>query len=177
MYPYSGSVATGFRKTDRREFETKELMDLYWLAYLITGDRDVSAGVAEDALDAETPHSFFRKWMTGWSRKIFIAKVLDRCRNLPDRPIECDSDLPLTGKAALERALLSIDRFNRWAVLLTVFEKLPLEDAALLLNAELEEVEAAKTLGLIEMARYMAPRRAVSAVAAASHDSLPCPVS
>jgi hypothetical protein len=61
-----------------------------------------------DTTDAANP--FFGKWMATWSRKIFIAKVLDRCRCLPEGSGEPRREpLPGTGKAALERALLTID--------------------------------------------------------------------
>ncbi|HLK65663.1 MAG TPA: hypothetical protein VKU19_19630 [Bryobacteraceae bacterium] len=156
--------------------QLEPMLDLYWLAYLLTGDREQSIQSVVDTIDAEdstTP--FFGRWMTAWSRKIFIAKVLDQCRELPESPAGRGSEpIPATGKAALERALLSIGRFNRWALLLTVFEKLSVEDTAILLNASPKQVEAAKAIGLVELARNLALHQTVTVSAPSRHDSLPC---
>ena len=63
-----------------------------------------------------------------------------------------------------ERALLSIDLFPRCVLLLTVFEKLSLDDAAVLLNADKALVRKAQNQGLLELAGGVAggagPRRA-----------------
>jgi hypothetical protein len=48
--------------------------------------------------------------------------------------------------------LLAIDLFPRCALLLTVFEKLSLDDAALLLNADKALVRKAQNQGLLELA-------------------------
>jgi hypothetical protein len=55
-----------------------------------------------------------------------------------------------------ERALLALDVFPRCAVLLTVFERLSLEESTLLLNADRELVARAQRQGLIELTRNIA---------------------
>jgi hypothetical protein len=57
----------------------------------------------------------------------------------------------------LHRALLAIDVFPRCALLLTIFEKLPVKDAALLLNADERLVLRAQATALIELTRNLAP--------------------
>ena len=63
------------------------------------------------------------------------------------------------GKPELERALLAIDPLPRCAVVLSVFEKLPAEDIATLLNVNLERLRAAIATGLTELARNLAEFR------------------
>ena len=56
----------------------------------------------------------------------------------------------------MERALLAIDIFPRCALLLSLFENFPLEDAATLLNEDPKLVAAARTIGLVELVRNLA---------------------
>jgi hypothetical protein len=58
-----------------------------------------------------------------------------------------------------ERVVLAIDTFPRCALLLTVFEKLSLDDAALLLNADKALVRKARGQGLLELAGAFAGGR------------------
>ncbi len=108
--------------------------------------------------------------MVTWSRKIFIAKVLGnvplearapqlgaRLRGLRSgawRGFQWRMD-PAVGKPELERALLAIDWLPRCALVLSMFEKLAIEDIAILLNVDRESVKAATAIGMIEAARNL----------------------
>jgi len=147
------------------------IFDLYWLGYLLTGDREPSVRTAIETLemrDAANPS--FRGWMVTWARKIFIAKVLGyvtprisgpelrmRLRRLQGEPGRACTNCinHAAGKAELERALLAIDEFPRCALILRVFEKLAIEDVGVLLNANREMVKTAVAIGLIELARNL----------------------
>lgn len=150
----------------------KEESELLWLAFLLTGDCEISMHVVVNAMDIDASNPFFRNWMISWSRKLVIAKALSsvdrrmgesvrRARQLPcPTPAEIvnpdwslDSD---TGKTELERALLAIDLFPRCALLLTVFEKVSIDDAASLLNVDRETVRFGKAIGLAELTRNLA---------------------
>ncbi len=126
--------------------------DLYWLAFLLTGDREASVDVAIDALDfADGANPSFSTWMVAWSRRVVIAKALTVIRDelaasahrTASKPAE-KSALPHqnwgpgrdTTKVVLERALLAIDVFPRCALLLAVFEGMSVEDAATLLDSD-----------------------------------------
>jgi DNA-directed RNA polymerase specialized sigma24 family protein len=152
--------------------------ELYWLAYLLTGDREISANALIEALNVEesvedSPNSFFREWMSTWARKLVIANAL-RAIHGPLKASARQRDWqrveysalqdkiaagnPFTAgftRAELERALLAIDMFPRCALLLTVFEQLSLEDAAILLDASKAQVRSAKTVGLVELTRRL----------------------
>jgi DNA-directed RNA polymerase specialized sigma24 family protein len=165
--------------------------ELLWLAFLLTGDREMSVEAVVDAMDLnDTGNPFFRNWMVSWSRKLVIAKALGavegqmaasvrrtrerRCprpAKVPDRGWSLNRD---TGKAELERALLEIDLFPRCVLLLTVFEKVSIEDTASLLNADRETVTAAKALGLAELTWNLAPPECRNAPASVMRRPEPC---
>jgi hypothetical protein len=115
--------------------------------------------------DAGNP--FFRNWMISWSRKLVIAKALGvvesqmvesvrrtrerRCPRLEQLPERTWSLNAATDRAQLEHALLAIDLCPRCALLLTVFERVSVEDTVSLLNADREVVKTAKAIGLAEL--------------------------
>jgi hypothetical protein len=151
------------------------LADLYWVAYLLTGNRDLSVQAAEQSLEFDdVGNPFFDSWIVGWSRKLFIARILEsvkpelhasmlRLRSVrlqnPGRSPGNASISRFTGKAKLEEALLQIDIFPRCAVVLRVFEQLPLEDAAVLLDADQAVVAAAHASGLLELVGNLTAER------------------
>ena len=52
------------------------------------------------------------------------------------------------GKAHIEEALLAIDAFPRAAVILLIFESVPLADAATLLDADASLIRKAQAIGV-----------------------------
>jgi len=131
--------------------------DLYRLATLLTGCREIGAGVTVEAVST---------WMHPGSRRLLIGKALttvreDLAASARRMAFECaeESALPPrswaldqgTTKSDLERALLSIDVFPRAALLLLVFEGVPLGDAAILLNAGPDLVRRAQAAGAREL--------------------------
>jgi hypothetical protein len=149
--------------------------NLSWLAILLTGDRTLSIDAEVEALGRkDMAKSFFENWMAAWSRKLFIAKALaavnssisasvsrtearhsEYLREMQTLPLldwGLDTD---TDKLELERALLAIDVFPRCALLLMVFEKLSLDDVAILLNVDKQLVATAKSVGPTELSRSM----------------------
>jgi DNA-directed RNA polymerase specialized sigma24 family protein len=147
--------------------QTKQAADLHWLATLLTGCREIAVDVTRQAM-AETGDSnpFFSTWMMAWSRRLVIAKALSAVREdlaasarrtasrrterstLPPRSWVLDRD---TTRSELERALLSIEVFPRAAVLLSVFERVPLKDAAILLDTGQDLVRNALAAGVREL--------------------------
>jgi DNA-directed RNA polymerase specialized sigma24 family protein len=148
-----------------------EMLGLYWTAYLLTGNRDASFQAAVDAAELrEDASPFFSEWVLRWSRKIAIAKALGAIRealHASARRTEAtashsDVQLPRgwclspdTNKIQLEQALLAIDVFPRCALVLSIFEGLPLEDVAMLLDEDCELVKAARAIGLQQLTRRL----------------------
>jgi len=146
--------------------------DLYWLATLLTGSREMAVDVTVHAIDsAGDETSFFSNWISRWARRLVIAKALTAVRDelgasarrtalrsensaaVPPRSWMLDRQ---TTKSDLEGALLSIDLFPRAAVLLLLFEGVPLQDAAVLLDAEPGLVRKGQAAGVVELTSALA---------------------
>jgi hypothetical protein len=149
----------------------REAADLHWLAFLLTGSCEVSFNVVVQALSSEDGDNvFFSRWMISWSRRVVIAKALNAIREemaasvrrTESQPVEKER-IPRTwslsrdaGKAELEQALLTMDLFPRAVVLLSIFERLPIEDTALLLNTTTDLVRRTQAVGLRRLASNLA---------------------
>jgi len=148
-----------------------EILDLYWLAYLLTGNRGTSFQAAVEAAELrEGASPLFAEWVLRWSRKIAIAKSIGAireelrtsARRTEIAAIHDDVRLPRdwnlssdTNKIQLEQALLTIDVFPRCALVPSTFEGLPLEDVATLLNEDRELVKTARAIGLEQLTRRL----------------------
>jgi len=141
--------------------------DHYRLAFVLTGERDISLGASLEALDtASDPNWSLAEWMSASSRRLVIAKVLAAIRvqlaesarrtvslclrkqKLPPGSVRL-KDGPTA--VQLERALVAIDVFPRCALVLTVFEGISVEHAAVLLDATVELVRKARTFALTQL--------------------------
>jgi DNA-directed RNA polymerase specialized sigma24 family protein len=157
------------------EGSISEAADLYSLAFLLIGRRDVSIDIAADAaVSDDYPNSFFTDWMRDWHRRLVIGKALTAIRDeLADSALRTKrarvdaaaswqrdwSTRPVVTKAELERALLAIDVFPRAALLLLVFEGMRIADAATLLDADPALVKKAQVIGLHELTASLAPTK------------------
>ena len=120
--------------------------DLHWLATLLTGCRKIATDVTMEAVTpADDSNTFFSTWMQQWSRRIVIARALAAVREdlahsahrtalmrgqrsvLPPASWRLHES---TTRADLEYALLAIEVFPRAAVLLLIFERVPLNQLA-----------------------------------------------
>src|SRR5437879_5784186 len=111
--------------------------ELYWLAFLLTGDREHSAEAVTRALDfKDAGNRTFRGFMVSWARKLVIAEALaaidselreSALRLQASDPAE-PASLPSPGLVGVEyarpittqefeRAVLALDVFPRCAVL------------------------------------------------------------
>ena len=143
-------------------------IDHYRLGLVLTGEREISVDATQEALGpASNPNSSFAEWMSAWARRLVIAKALAairgklaesarrtvslRLRNqkIPPRNACLGGELPTA--VQLERALLAIDVFPRCALVLTVFERISVEDAAVLLDATVELLRKARTFALTQL--------------------------
>jgi DNA-directed RNA polymerase specialized sigma24 family protein len=115
---------------------------------------------------AQDANDFFSNWMHAWSRRMVIAEALtavheDLARSARHTALRRgeNSKIPpqswtlhrQTTRPDLEQALLMIDVFPRAAVLLLVFERVPLKDAAVLLDSEPDLVRKALAVGAREL--------------------------
>lgn|SRR5215831_10796774 len=135
---------------------------LYWLAFLLTGQCERSIDIAVEAVTSAGAFS---------PRRMVIAKALaavrydvaasacrTRSREFRSEAIPA-GDLALDGsisKAQLKRAMLGIDILPRAALLVSIFEGVPVEDTAVLLEAPPELVIKARMLGLADLTANLA---------------------
>jgi DNA-directed RNA polymerase specialized sigma24 family protein len=152
----------------------KRAAAFYRLVFLLTGDRARSLDIALEAIDSvDGADSFFSGWMQAWSQRLVIAKALAGIRDdlaasarrtatlsigtfaLPSRKRLFDPDADGAG-SQIETALLAIDLFPRSALLLTMFEGMSAEDAAILLDVDGNLVRKGRIVGLQELTRHVA---------------------
>jgi hypothetical protein len=146
-----------------------EMLDLYWLSYLLTGNSDASCQAAAAELQ-EDASPFFSEWVLRWSRKIAIAKSLaairedirTSARRAESTPFHGEIRVPRgwslssqTNKIQLEQALLAIDVFPRCVLVLSIFEGLPLEDVVTLLDEDRELVKTTRAVALGQLTRQL----------------------
>lgn len=164
----------------RSKHKTKDVTSLYWLAFLLTGARDISIDVAADAaLSQAAVNPFFAAWIRAWTRKIVIAKAVSAIRDelrasvhrtelarVPGpAPLQKWSLPASTTKTQIEQALLAVDLFPRAAVLLSIFEGMSIADAATILDADVTLVRKAQAIGLRELTNNLAGMRTRRALA------------
>jgi DNA-directed RNA polymerase specialized sigma24 family protein len=156
------------------ELFNQHMAELYWLAFLITGDQDQSVDAFTDAVEFDEPAPASQQSMLSWARKLVIvaaldavhSQVLDSKRRIQIAAKNCDPSCALMApafmrvqhvtKSDLEDALLAIDVFPRSALLLTFFEGLSVDEASILLDADWELVKAAQVEGALELTRNLA---------------------
>jgi hypothetical protein len=164
------------RSLDRPCELARGASDLYWLGYLLTGDSEQAAQAFSSALEFEdAANPVFRGFMVSWARKLVVASALATMTaklrasalrversELSDSPQHAGLPPPgwissrSLGGPELERALLAIDVFPRCALLLTIFEKLSIHDAALLLNSGEPLLRKAQARALIDLTHNLA---------------------
>ena len=163
------------------EQANKQAADLHWLAFLLTGSSESSIDIAVEAIASQdVANPYFSTWMVAWSRRVVIAKALAAVRDelaasarrtewsamkKPAMPREWALD-PATTKAEIEKALHAIDVFPRAALLLLVFEGVPIADVMVLLDADKELVRKAQAIGLRELTRNLARMQGWTSAAA-----------
>lgn len=155
-----------------REQLHKDVTDLYRLAFLITAQPDLSIELAADALAFHhTPGLSFPDGITGSARVLVMAEALmaiggelaASARRTQRSPADTPQAMPEgwsldpdTTGAELEQVLLAIDVFPRCALLLTVYESLSQDVAAILMDANPELVRKAQVIGLWELTLNLA---------------------
>lgn len=156
---------------------------LYWLAFLLTGRRDLSMDIAADAASETYANPFFAGWMRAWSRRTVIGTALaaihGELATSAQRTEAARDDSPAAvpsgwtaprdlSKADIEDALLAIDVFPRAALLLMIFEGVRMADATTLLDATPALIRKAQVIGLRQLTTNLAMKEGISSFSAAS---------
>jgi hypothetical protein len=171
----NGETMKHFTPTQETLVETFEnhSSELYWLAFLLTGNADRSVLAFDKALEYdEEDNPFFGDFMNAWARKLIVVEALGTiekelrlsmlrvARLVDDAPGDVKTlRSPEITQEGFEEAVISIDAFPRCAMLLTVFEGMSLEAASVLLNADEALTAAAQRIGLVQLTRNLAGGR------------------
>lgn len=145
----------------------EHMSELYWLAYLLTGDRERSVQAYTGALNSDAPAPALQKFMLSWARRLVIVAALGTIRRelresaLQSRPATRDELAGLTPlppanlagltKRELEDVLLGMDSFRRATVILTILEGMAVQEVASFLGADENTVKGAVARGAAEM--------------------------
>lgn len=159
-------------------FADELFSSLCWLAFLVTENWRLSVEIVCSVFDPEDAYESLPRQRIIKPRRLVAAAAIAAIKaELPksarrtERAVEADWKRliePLSGdcsrrsqftKAALQQALLAIGIFPRCALLLTVFEGLPIEDAALLLGENEALVRGAVGLALLQLTQNLLGRR------------------
>jgi len=144
--------------------------ELYWLAYLLTGNSDRSVQAFDKALDFdEEKPGVFGEFLTAWARKLVIVEALgtidkelrtsmQRLGRVSDETTGATkfARLPEIGQEDFQEAVIAIDAFPRCAMLLTIFEGMSIQAASILLNAGEALTSAAQRVGIVQLTRNLA---------------------
>jgi len=149
----------------------EHMSDLYWLAFLLTGDRERSVQAFTGALHSDATSPAFENFLVSWARRLVIVAALGTMRGeiresmLRTRPATnglgelaplAPLDRARLTKREIEEVLLGMDVFPRCTVILAVLEGLPVKEAASLLGASEDTVKAAQARGVAELTWRMA---------------------
>jgi DNA-directed RNA polymerase specialized sigma24 family protein len=145
--------------------------ELYQLAFLLTGNSDRSVEAFSKALDFdEAENPVFGGFMTTWARKLIVGEALGtiekELRASKQRVARTAGDEAVgnakwkrrahIAREEFEEAVIAIDAFPRCAMLLTIFEGMSIEDAAVLLHADKSLTATAQRIGIVELTRCLA---------------------
>jgi hypothetical protein len=156
---------------DDQEQSYKRAEELYRLAHLFMGDRELSMNLVLETIHSQNgSEGLFALGMHASLRKQFIARVLARFRGKLSLSAtrlvseQTEEELPSAGgsfdpsstAAHIEHVLLAIDIFPRCALLLTVFERFSLDDASILISSHPQMVLKGRIAGLRGLTRRLA---------------------
>jgi DNA-directed RNA polymerase specialized sigma24 family protein len=152
----------------------QQMSELYWLGLILTGNPDQSEQALSDALNFdesspifESPARYARTLVTAASLRLIDRQLRESKRQT--RKAEAGlgdlenlslvrSSVRGLNRTTLTDALLAIDPFPRSALVLSLFENLPLDEISALLDADQELVRKGWMAGLAELVLQIAAR-------------------
>ena len=175
----------------------EEMSSLYQLSFLLTGDHEKAEQCFVAGLeDSVKENLVFKEWATAWAKRMIVVNAIrmiaprnanvDRtwvdARLDPLRrgagtavelvgrlAIELDDDLPIMrDKRGMIEGVLELADFDRFAFVMSILERSPIEDCSALLDCSLQEFREARTRALVQVAQSCA-RREGSGVEALTH--------
>ena len=127
---------------------------LYTLALLLTADRDMAEhcflSAFEDCMDSKT---VFRDWAESWARRnMIITGIRSVFRSRPPAKALITAESNERSVSRMEPLfirILNLASFDRFVYVLSVLERMPDRECALLLNCAVRDVADAKGRAVI----------------------------
>jgi hypothetical protein len=181
------------KRNDEAQYELmdtfeKNSFELYWLAYLLTGNEDCGVHAFSNAIDLdEQVNVVFDGFMNRWARKLIVVEALGAIEAELRRSIArvartAGEEIPAgarwmpsrdIAKKEFEEAVIAIDAFPRCAMLLTLFEGMSIREAAILLHADDALTGAAGRIGIVLLLRNLVGIRVPDRHAPEAHAAIP----
>jgi hypothetical protein len=137
----------------------EQSVELFSLAFLLTGDTERSVAAFDRALDheeAENP----RELVIGEALGTMRTELRTSRKRTAERAEEAAGNAklqrrPQIAREEFEEAVISIDAFPRCAMLLTIFEGMSIRAASALLHADEALIRVAQRIGIVELTRNL----------------------
>src|SRR5262249_27304423 len=141
--------------TDFCHIFQEEMQSLYSLALILTKDHSLAEECfvtgLEDCLNA---HSIFKEWALSWSKRVVIKNAIRLISPEQDGEASPTPDgLGLKTRSALADALIGLEQFQRFVIVMSVLERYSDKECALLLNCGSQDGGTARNEGLRTLAR------------------------
>ena len=154
----------------------EEMSSLYQLSFLLTGDHEKAEQCFVAGLeDSVKENLVFKEWATAWAKRMIVVNAIRMIAPRPEHAsdpaiaVELDDDLPIMrDKRGMIEGVLELADFDRFAFVMSILERSPIEDCSALLDCSLQEFREARTRALVQVAQSCA-RREGSGVEALTH--------
>jgi DNA-directed RNA polymerase specialized sigma24 family protein len=151
---------------DFRRIFKDETNLLYGLALLLTANHGIAEGCISAAFqDCLNTRSVFREWSLSWSKRAVIRNAIRLVapgrRNDRDAGRGCERARPET-ESMLAQAVLELEQFHRFALIMSVLEGYRDKECGILLNCTAQEVAKARSAALRQLASTVGSRPAAA---------------
>jgi hypothetical protein len=134
-----------------RIFRT-DMNRLYLLSFLLTGNHPSAERCFVRGLEDSAKGPVFKEWAQSWARRTIIRNAIQAIR---PRPIDRNTSGVSHGVTEPARiaAVVELPAFDRFVFVMAVLEGYSDQECSLFLNSTRDEVMAARTRGLQQVAR------------------------
>lgn len=130
---------------------TENLNSFYQLSLVLTRDHEKAEQCSVAGLDdAIKANNVFKEWAGSWAKRAIIKNAI---RALQPHPDAANPSIPVASKeqSAMDK-LLALGDFERFVFVMSVLERYPEHDCALLLGCSLQDVRTARIRALEQLA-------------------------
>lgn len=153
---------------------TQDMSGLHLLALLLTADSDMAeqcfvAGF-EDSIHS---NRVFKQWAHSWSRRAIIKNAIQRIQPSPSQQATVVDSNSVKAEPTITASLAAIFKmqpFERFVLVMSVLEGYTSQDCATLLNCTRQDVIAARTSALKQLAHGDGSNESLHSLAKAGRD-------